>query len=310
MKQSNLSTSSQQKNFYSTSDKPRIKQYFFGYTAPLPGDASPKKRKEASKFLKEIAYITQTTSRFTLQDPQQYLKTTTPGILAAHLTREIEIQKQKIAAVKNSDEYMKYMELHIKREMLANELLRLQHLNSTLVNESNKAAQRLAKVVSETVQPKLTLDFREATNYKEECERLIELYQTQMAALNDRKKRQLIWEINEERAAHLLTEIEQLTAKTELLKEKQANKKEKDAIFLKQLQQAKSYVLDKLIQYYNENDEDIEVPMGEVIEYVKKEDPVIQLRQFQKCKNSLVEKEEIDLENAFEEDVPDKPILK
>lgn len=300
-----------QRQLFSTSEKPKIQKSFFGYTAPLPGDASDKKRQEASKYSNEMAYITQTASRFSLQKPEVYLKNATPGIFCAHITNEIEIQKARIAAIKNSDNYMRYMELCIKREVLANELLRLEQINASLVNESNRAAQKFAKIVSETATPKCTIDLREATNYKEEYERLLDLYLTQSNALKERKKRKILCDLTETKIKNLTQEIEQLVGKTQLAKNRLENKRENDERYKSELLKARESILNKLIEYYNENDQDLEVPMADVVNYVKNEDPVIQLRNFKKFKFCLEEKKLNDLaDSSFVQEPPEKKIFK
>lgn len=302
---------SSQRQLFSTSDKPKIKKNFFGYTAPLPGDASDKRRQEASKYSNEISYITKTTSRFSLEKPEVYLKNATPGIFCAHIENEIEIQKNRIKTIKNSDSYMKYMELCIKREVLANELLRLEQINASLVNESNRAAQKFAKIVSDTAAQKHTLDLREASNYKEEYERLLDLYLTQSNAIKERKKRQILCEITEEKANKISQEIEHFIGKTQLVKMKHENKIKNDEKFKTELINARESILDKLIEYYNENDQDLEVPMADVVKYVHNEDPVIQLRNFKKYKHCLEEKKLNDLaDSSFAKEPQEKNIFK
>ncbi|OHT07049.1 hypothetical protein TRFO_24693 [Tritrichomonas foetus] len=299
------------KAFFSTTDQPALKHRFFGYTAPLPGDASDKRRKAASKFSDEMVFITQTTSRFSLQDPSIYIKNATPGVFEAHIEQEINIQKNKIHQIKNSDEYFKYRELCVKREVLANELLRIEQENAQIVIESNKAAQRLAKYIAEISSPKSILDLRTASNYQDESDRLSDLYQTQSKALNERKKRKLLCEMNEAKAQMLIKETEQLKGKAVLMRQKFEAKKKNDVIYIEKLRRVREEMKGKLIEFFNENDQDLDVKIGDLVQYVKNEDPIIQLRNFQKYKYCLNMKKLEDLaDSSFIEEKPEKNVFK
>ena len=305
------SSSTQRRKFFSSSEPTSISQRFFGYTAPLPGTASEKKRKAQQKYLNEMAYIHQISSRFSLADPSVYIQNATPGVFEAHIQNEIKIQKEKIKNLKNSEDYLKFRELCIRREILANELLRLEHDNAQILQESQKAAQKLSKYIYEISDPKMILDLRTANNYQDEYERLLTIYNAQTKALQERKRRKFLMEMSEESVKHLLDETDNMKNKTILIRRRIAEKKKKDEFFIEQLNRGKKDCIEKIVRFYNDDNKDIEVSLADVMKYVHEENPIILLRRFQKYKADILQKKlEAWADSSLIEEPPEKQIFK
>lgn len=277
---------------YSTGNRENVKSRFFGYTSPLPGDASDKERRARTQWANEISFMTCTASRFSLTDPKVYLKQSSPDVICEHITREINLAQDKIHQIENSDEYAVYSELCAKREVLANELFRLERENSELVRNSAKVGDKLSRLVTELESPKQILMLREAKFLEEEYKRKLDLMRTQMKALRERKKREMISDMNEAMVKIVSRTTDELKAKTAELQKKLEAKKLKNSEHFGNLTCRKIETLDKLVAFFNGDDRNVVIPMSEVLVYVRSQDPIIQQREWQKKMARIKERAE------------------
>ena len=128
--------------------------------------------------------------------------------------------------------------------------------------------------------PQPMLGLREASCNQEDIDRLKSFIQTQKSALNLRKERELFQEAGPTYQSVLEAETAKIREKTAEIRTKIQTKRKKDNEAFLQLTLAKSDAIEALDQYFNTTNEDIVVSMKDVIEYVKKEDPIVQYRDF------------------------------
>lgn len=275
---------------YSTANQPTIKKRVFGYTSPLGGKAD-RRRRGNHNVQREVDFITQTASRFSRMDPIDYLQQSKPGVIAHHIIREIELEKDRTKKIELSDPYVLYTELCIQREVLANELYRLERINNQIVVESNKTANRLAKMVTEVESPKLALITRDAGQYQENYQRGKELLATQRAALKARKQRELLSEINDATADFTVEETKRMREKINYLRQRSVERRRKNDSQIAQMNTERIDIHDKLVSFYNDNDQDILIPMADIIKYVRNEDPIILWKKFEDQKRKEKEQE-------------------
>jgi hypothetical protein len=180
----------------------------------------------------------------------------------------------------------------VKRETLANELLRLEQLNADLSQTSGKLGKKLADFITELDSPKSSIVLRDAQQYEEDLDRQNSLLHTQLEALKMRRKREMLANMNDSAVKVVLGEIEDLKLETEQIRKRRIEKQERDAVAFMKLNQIRTDIFEKLVEFYNGNDRDFVVPMSDLLLYVKSEDPVIQLRNFDKMRRKNVEEED------------------
>jgi hypothetical protein len=264
----------------------------FGYTAPLPGESAvPLKSRPPDKYSDLMMFITGTTSRFSLEDPKVYLRKASPATLSAHLRHELDIVRARISDVQRSDAFTAYRELRIRREILANELLRLEKLNSELKATSCGICEKFARYVTEIESPKAVMILREAQMFEEDSRRKLDVLRTQRDALRQRKQRELLSEMNESMVGIISERTRATFESAEDVRSRTAHKRRRDDLELLSLNGAKAAIFEKLTQFYHEDGRDIVLPMPDILVYVRTKDPIILLRSFERQQRRRAEHE-------------------
>jgi hypothetical protein len=260
-----------------------VKSRVFGCTAPLPGDPPTRiAPSELTKYSTEREFLSGITSRFSLNDPKEYLRTSSPAILIAHLNRELGSVHSRISEIEKSDSYAIYTELKLRREVLANELLRVERVNSELRNSSQKICDKFARYVTEIDSPKSILGLRDAQFSEEEFHRKVALLGSQRDSLRQRMRRELLSDMNESLVPVIERETARMIESRKGISIRATEKRRSDDRHLFKLHEQKVAVYNKLVRFFNYDDQDIVIPMSEVLVYVKTKDTIIDAPNFEK----------------------------
>ena len=253
----------------------------FAFTSSDQQKSSLTPRKKKAIIRSEAnCFITTTISKFSVKNSVEYLNTTRPTIISSHIKRETERIKNENNSIQVSDIFLFHQELNIHLNVLANEIVRLEKENSQLLSESSNLNKKVADFYLKQNSSHPMLGLREASCNQEDIDRLKSFIQTQKAALNLRKERELFQEASPSYQSILEAETAKIREKTNEIRTKIRTKMKKDKEAFFQLTLVKSDAIEALDQYFNTTNQDISVSMKDVIEYVKTEDPIVQYRDF------------------------------
>lgn len=258
---------------------PRKKQHVFSYTSS-DQQKSVKKSNNISNHTNAERFILNTVAKYSIKQPFEFLRTTHPSVLSSHLKTEINFLKKEIKEIKKRDSYIRHQELLIRRNITANELLRLENENSQLSNDSSLLSSKVSNLFVDIKSPKSTLILNESISNQEDISRLKSIIQTQHSALMKRKEREFIHKFGPVYKSVLIAETEKLQKKTAEIKEKIKIKRINDNQAILKLINSRSEAIETIEQHFNTNNQDIVVNMKDLIQYAKKNDPIILYQQF------------------------------
>jgi hypothetical protein len=203
----------------------------------------------------------------------------------------LEVVRARISEVERSDAFAVYTELRVKREVLANELLRLEKLSSELRATSGKICDKFARYVTEIESPKAVMILREAQMFQEDSRRKLDLLRTQRDALYQRKQRELLSEMNESLVEIMGERTREMTQTAQEVHSRTAHKRRRDDLELLSLNGTKVAILEKLTRFYHQDFRDIVLPLPDVLAYVRSKDPIILLQSFERQQRRRAEQE-------------------
>lgn len=231
------------------------------------------------KFSKEFDFVTDVSNGFSLKPAGEYLKSSTEGLIIAHLQREIKKEKEKLELKRIK-----------KRESDVNDLIdRLNALNEILTRkyqyflnlqiELETISKLFTRLMEQCQTPMLDKQFRDVVYYDEVVQNLLSIHNTMIDALSLREERKLKHEMNAAIEEVIQRNTQKNRERVNEIREKMMKKKTNNLKYFKELSEIRDEYYTTLAEKNNALNRDIVMPMKEILEWVDTNDPVIALNR-------------------------------
>lgn len=299
----------------------RMNAKVFGITAPSrqedPMQDSSRKKNENKQFQyfhsKEYKFICEIVSRFSVEKTGMYLKRVKEPLFQAHLRRVIENEQENLKKLKEETKYDEKEQYVKELEELREQYNKLTQAEDDLQRTYNSVNSTFARLVYECNESVIG---NTAMFYQEDYERLLDLNKSQRDALRQREYRELCNEGNEALLDMLTKETKKNYDAIKEIEERIEKRKEHDKEISFQLSELRVEYENALAKKFNARNEDLNVKMTEIIEWVHNNDPFIAMNQFEDAqKKKIVEKSVYDLIQSVGDgkisdyDVLDPPVV-